>query len=190
MTYERFEDLPVWQDAADLGARLLVWVQDNRLQGLGDCANQLQRSVLSISNNIAEGFERGTKEELITFLYYARGSAAEVRSMLEVLRRIPRYRGSLDQIDGFKTSAESVSRQLRAWAGALQNSEIEGPRRLNDRTRAAYAQKQVARKWQQQRREFFATKEAELKRRYAQATEDSPSDTPPHEAESQHRSEQ
>ncbi len=47
--------------------------------------DQIERAVVSISNNIAEGHERGTSEELLTFLYYARGSLGEVRSMLMFL---------------------------------------------------------------------------------------------------------
>jgi len=43
-----------------------------------------------ISNNIAEGFERGSTTELIHFLYIARGSAGEVRSMLCVIERMSR----------------------------------------------------------------------------------------------------
>ena len=35
--------------------------------------SQLERATLSISNNIAEGFERGTTKELLGFLYIAKG---------------------------------------------------------------------------------------------------------------------
>lgn len=79
MKYERFEQLPVWQDAAKLAAELFVFCAKPLFRGKGDLASQLQRAALSISNNIAEGFERGTTKELISFLYYARGSAGEVR---------------------------------------------------------------------------------------------------------------
>ena len=41
--------------------------------------DQLERAALSVSNNIAEGFERGTTNELLAFIYIARGSAGEVR---------------------------------------------------------------------------------------------------------------
>lgn len=75
MTYQRFEDVPVWQAAIVLAERIFGLTADRAFAGHGDLANQLQRAGLSISNNIAEGFERGTTGELVTFLYYARGSA-------------------------------------------------------------------------------------------------------------------
>ena len=135
MTYPRFEDLPVWKCAAQLyedTEKLLDCPALNASRGFRD---QLDRAALSVSNNIAEGFERGTTNELLAFLYIARGSAGEVRSMLAVkLRRInePNLKS---QISDLKSLAESCSRQLRAWADQFQNSEIKGQRHLNDRSR-------------------------------------------------------
>ena len=77
MKYERFEQLPVWQDAAKLAAELFTFCTHPVFRGKGDLANQL-RAALSISNNIAEGFERGTTKELISFLLCPR-LAGEVR---------------------------------------------------------------------------------------------------------------
>ena len=82
MTYSRFEDTPVWNAAQDLGVAVFKLVEDRACDEKGDLRNQLQRAVLSISNNIAEGFERGTTEDLLWFLYIARGSAGEVRNAL------------------------------------------------------------------------------------------------------------
>lgn len=77
MKYERFEDLPVWRAAADVAARMFDWSARSEFRNKGDLANQLQRAALSISNNIAEGFERGTTRELLVFLYYARDPQAK-----------------------------------------------------------------------------------------------------------------
>jgi four helix bundle protein len=85
MTYQRFEDIPVWRSAIALAERVFALTADRAFAGQGDIANQIQRAGLSISNNIAEGFERGSTSELIAFLYYARGSAGDVRSILCLL---------------------------------------------------------------------------------------------------------
>lgn len=141
-TYERFEDTPVWQAAADLPAAIFDWVEHPLFRGKGDLADQLQRAALSISNNIAEGFEGGTTNELVQFLYYAHGSAGEVRSMLGVMERSAPFRNLKSQISDLKSRCESISRQIRGWANALQNSEISGQRNLNDQSRRAYENRQ------------------------------------------------
>ena len=137
-TYQRFEDLPVWNAAIDLAADVYALTQDNSFKGQHSLRDQIERAAVSVSNNIAEGFERGTTNELLAFLYIARGSAGEVRSMLHLLNRIPRFALLKSQISNLKSAAESCSRQLRAWADSLQNSDIEGQRRLNDKTRRQY----------------------------------------------------
>jgi four helix bundle protein len=136
--YTRFEQLPVWQAGIDLAERVFALTEDRAFRYQGDLANQLQRAALSISNNVAEGFERGSTNELLAFLYYARGSAGEVRSMLLLAERMARFAHLKSDISDLKPIAESISRQLRAWADHLQNSPIRGQRHLNDQTRARH----------------------------------------------------
>src|SRR5437588_10632170 len=88
MTYERFEDLPVWNAAQDLALDVFALVDDRGFNGKGDLRDQLQRASLSISNNVAEGFQRGSTSELLCFLYYSRGSAGETRSSLHFAKRL------------------------------------------------------------------------------------------------------
>lgn len=82
MKYERFEDLPVWQAAIELAVRIYILTEDKFFNHPGDLRDQVRRASLSVSNNIAEGFERGSTAELLAFLYIARGSCGETRSML------------------------------------------------------------------------------------------------------------
>ena len=147
-TYERFEDLPVWKDAIGLAERIYLLTEQTPFRGKYSLRDQIERAALSVSNNIAEGFERGTTQELLTFLYIARGSAGEVRSMLLFLERIPAFNNLKSQISNLKSDAESISRQLRAWADSLQNSNIKGHRYLNDNSRALDKQNK-------ERREFL-----------------------------------
>src|SRR6516225_5324069 len=87
MTYKRFEDLPVWQEAARLYEGISDFLEKPSVRTTASFRDQLDRAALSVSNNIAEGFERGTTNELLQFIYIARGSAGEVRSMLALLLR-------------------------------------------------------------------------------------------------------
>lgn len=144
MKYKRFEELPVWKTGIELGERVFRLTDDRSFNGRGDLRNQLLRAAISIGNNVAEGFERGTTQELLTFLYYARGSAGEVRSMLHLCDRVSYFEHLKSEISNLRSMAESVSRQLRAWADSLQNSDIKGPRYLTDTARTEHENKSRA----------------------------------------------
>jgi four helix bundle protein len=135
MKYNRFEELPVWQAAIKLAVEIYNLTANEAFRGQRSLRDQIERAAVSVSNNIAEGFERGTNNELLMFLYIARGSAGEVRSMLCLLERLPAFANLKFQISNFKLEAENISRQLRAWADSRQNSEIKGQRYLTDKTR-------------------------------------------------------
>lgn len=138
MKYERFEDLSVWKAAIDVALRIYVLTKDRFFTLSGDLRSQLRRAGLSISNNIAEGFERGTTAELLAFLYIARGSAGEVRSMLHFTEKLPKADHLKSEFSNLKSLAEGCSRQIRAWADSLQNSDIQGQRHLNKKSRSLY----------------------------------------------------
>jgi len=140
-TYKRFEDVPVWQDAIRLaeGCEDFIIAAKDRITW--SKRDQIDRCSLSVSNNIAEGFERGTTNELLAFLYIARGSSGEIRSMLAYFERRPALKDFKSQILELKSLAESCSRQIRGWADALQNSDIKGQRHLNDHSREQWSKK-------------------------------------------------
>jgi len=169
MKYERFEVLPVWKDAVELAVRIFDLAEDDAFKCKASLRDQLERAAVSVSNNIAEGFERGTTQELITFLYIARGSAGEIRSMLHLLDRLTRFSHLKSRISSLRSLAESISRQLRAWADSLQNSDIKGQRYLNEKTRQEYERQReregALAEWRQMREELTIRLEAELKER-------------------------
>jgi len=135
MKYNRFEDLPVWQDAIELAVRVFAFTTRPVFKRYRGVQDQIERSSVSVSNNIAEGFERGTTPELLTFLYISRGSAGETRSVLHLCDRLPGFEDLKFEISDLRSRAESISRQLRGWADSLQNSDIKGQRYLTDKSR-------------------------------------------------------
>lgn len=161
MRYSRFEDLPVWNSAIDLAVQIYDLTADPAFSGRYSLKDQIERAAVSVSNNIAEGFERGTNNELLAFLYISRGSAGEVRSMLSLLERIPAFQG-LKATKLIKSKAEGCSRQLKAWAKALQDSDFKGERHVNAKTKR---RDQAARE-----REEFLNELAEIRAKAKAAT--------------------
>lgn len=137
MKYDRFEQLPVWQAAIRLARQVYALTKTPVFRRERSLRDQIERAAVSVSNNIAEGFERGTTQELLTFLYIARGSAGEVRSMLCLLEGLPEFSDLKSEISNLKSQVESISRQLRGWADSLQNSTVTGQRYLTDKSRQA-----------------------------------------------------
>ena len=79
MKITRFEEIIAWQKAKELTLQIYKEVSVCKDFSF---KNQIERASVSIMNNIAEGFERQTNKEFRNFLYIAKGSCGEVRSML------------------------------------------------------------------------------------------------------------
>lgn len=85
MAVKRFEDLLVWQKSQDFA--VLIYSHYSALKDYS-FKDQISRASVSISNNIAEGFDRKTNPDFIRFLYFAISSNSEVRSMLYLSQRL------------------------------------------------------------------------------------------------------
>jgi len=79
MTIKKFEDIVAWQKTRVLTLNLYTLFKENRDYSFRD---QIQRASISIMNNIAEGYGRGSDLDFKRFLYIANGSCCEVKSML------------------------------------------------------------------------------------------------------------
>ena len=143
--YEKFEDLPVWQEAARLYNRVLDLLEEPGVPLSPGFRNQLDRAALSVSNNIAEGFERVTTNELLSFLAIARGSSGEVRSMMAVVKDRPKLKQFVRQLQEIRALAETCARQLTAWTGSIENSPVQGKRHLSARARESRTAAMAAR---------------------------------------------
>ena len=84
MKIQRFEDMEAWQIARELTKQIYTITKEESIRRDFGFVDQIRRAAISIMNNIAEGFERGSNKDFVKFLFIARGSAGEVRSMLYV----------------------------------------------------------------------------------------------------------
>lgn len=80
--FESFEKIISWQKAREFNKRIYVATENQKFKPNFDFVRQIRRASISISSNIAEGFERNTDKEFIYFLFVAKASAGEVRSQL------------------------------------------------------------------------------------------------------------
>jgi four helix bundle protein len=85
-TIKHFEDLEIWKKAIALADELYELCMNDFLKKDFSMQDQLKRAALSISNNIAEGFEYNNNADFIKFLRYSKGSCGECRSMIGYMR--------------------------------------------------------------------------------------------------------
>ena len=83
----RFMDLEIWQDAIEIGDRLLELAEKLDRKRMYRFADQLRGSSLSMSNNIAEGSGSNSNREFSNFLNIARRSTFENANVVLVLEK-------------------------------------------------------------------------------------------------------
>lgn len=137
-----FEDLPVWQAGRELAKRVYALTRRAPFCRDAGLCDQIQRAAVSVPSNIAEGHERGSTADLIQFLFYAKGSAGEVRSQLYHAEDI----GYADPEECAKLRdfCRDVSRQISAWIQSMQSPGFKGGPRFHkepDRTWERFAAK-------------------------------------------------
>jgi len=102
MKIERFEDIIAWQKSKELSVQVYGLFENSKDYGFKD---QIQRASVSVMNNIAEGFERRGNKEFRHFLYIAKGSCGEVRSMLYLAKELNKI-SEKDFVSLFQLSEE------------------------------------------------------------------------------------
>jgi four helix bundle protein len=85
MRIARFEDLQCWQKSQQLG--VFIYKTFGQLKDFS-FRDQICRASVSVSNNLAEGFDRGSNKEFLRFIYISRGSNSEVKSMLYLAKSL------------------------------------------------------------------------------------------------------
>jgi len=116
-----FEELVAWQKARELTRdiyRVTGSGEFSRDYGLRD---QIRRAAVSIMSNVAEGYERGGRNEFHQFLIIAKGSCGEVRSQLYVAHDV----GYLDAntFKKMKADTEDLSRILAGLRKSVQQQK-------------------------------------------------------------------
>lgn len=126
-TVKRFEELDMWKLSRELCNNISGVIDSGKCRNNYRLINQMEGSSGSIMDNIAEGFERGTKAEFIVFLGYAKGSCGEFRSQL--YRALDRNYIDQKQFDTLSIMAKRISAMIQKFIGYLIQSNIRGLRK-------------------------------------------------------------
>jgi len=126
-TIKHFEDVDAWKFGRELSNKIGTLIDGGLFKKNYRLIDQIEGSSGSIMDNIAEGFERGTRAEFITFLGYSKGSCGEFRSQL--YRAIDRQYISQEQFEEFYSLSIRISGMLQNFISYLQKTNIPGERK-------------------------------------------------------------
>lgn len=120
-TISKFEDLICFNKTRELTKSIYKEFKDCKDFGFKD---QITRASVSVLSNIAEGFERGTKNEFLNFLYIAKGSAGEVRAQLYVALDAGYL--NLETFKYLNNLASECSRLIQSFSGKVKKGASAG----------------------------------------------------------------
>ena len=121
---QRFEEIEAWQKGRELTRRIYQITAETNFSRDFTLKDQIKRAAISITSNIAEGFERGGNREFIQFLAIAKGSASELKSQLYTAMDA----GYIDktEFDELYQLAQSVVLLISGFIKYLQQSDFRG----------------------------------------------------------------
>lgn len=114
MKIQKFEDILAWQKSQGFAVEIYKIFGCIKDFGFKD---QILRAAVSISNNIAEGFDRSSNADFARFLYIALGSCSEVKSMIYLAEKL-KYLSTDQKID-FIESSNEISKIIRGLIKSL-----------------------------------------------------------------------
>jgi len=124
MKYKLFEELPIWRESIDLGKEIYLLTSSGRFEKDYSFKDQIRRAILSISSNIAEGFERSNNNEFVRFLLIAKGSLGEVRSQLYFAFALEYINRQI--FDNMNSRLELLAKQIGSFISYLKKTKKDG----------------------------------------------------------------
>jgi 2-aminomuconate deaminase len=125
-TIKKFTELEIWQLANELEKKIFIQLSAGSLSKDFALKDQINKSVGSIPDNIAEGFGRGCRLDFIQFLGIARASATELQSQL--IRCINRHHFSTEIFDELYALTDRIGKKIGAFIKYLNQSDKTGPK--------------------------------------------------------------
>ena len=126
-TIKCFEDIEAWKLARAFYNVISNYIDEGKFKRNFGLIDQLERASGSVMDNIAEGFERGSRGEFIVFLGYSKSSAGEVRSQL--YRALDTKYISQNEFDHLYNLIIHISSCIQKFIEYLLKSQVAGVRK-------------------------------------------------------------
>src|SRR6476469_5460819 len=123
-TIQKFEDLKLWQKARTLSEKVYTLTFSDPIHSDFRYKDQIRGSVGSIMDNIAEGFERGSKLEFINALTIAKGETGELKSQL--YRALDNKYIPQKVFEELYSLADQLTKMITSLVTYLNKSKIKG----------------------------------------------------------------
>jgi len=111
-----FEDLIIWQKAQDIAVKIYHLVEENNfIKKDFSLKDQFKSAAISISDNIAEGFEYNNNPDFHRFLRISKGSCGEIRNKIHFAKRLGFITEimALDLINEVKTLGSQIGKLMK-----------------------------------------------------------------------------
>lgn len=118
--FQRFEELPIWKLSKVIAVEVYKMTSQGRFAKDFVFRDQMRRAALSISSNIAEGFESSSHKGFVRYLYIAKASAGELRSQLNIAKELE---FEIAEPGPLNSDLESVSRQISGFIRSLREND-------------------------------------------------------------------
>ena len=128
-TIQKFEDLEIWKKSRILSDKVYPLTFIDPIASDHRMKDQMRGSVGSIMDNIAEGFERGSKFEFINSLTIAKGEIGELKSQL--YRRLDNKYITQKLFTELYNLADELTKMITSFISYLNKSNIRGQKFKN-----------------------------------------------------------
>lgn len=128
-TIQKFEDFEVWKKARILSQKVYPLTFKEPISSDFRMKDQMRGSVGSIMDNIAEGFERGSKLEFINSLTTSKGETGELKS--QFYRCLDNKYISQKLFDELYSLADEITKMITGFINYLNRSKIKGQKFKN-----------------------------------------------------------
>ena len=132
MKVQNFEDLAIYQKSCELAEQVYKITRTGEFKHDTRFVQQIRASAGSVSDNIAEGFERQGNKEFINFLYIAKGSCGEMRSQIMRAHKVGFIND--ETYTQMYTDCKKLSASILKFIQALKNSDVSGSRYMTSQT--------------------------------------------------------